>query len=197
MRVNAFFAPKRTDIPDKECAWCGATFQPHNGKQIYCCRECKTERILADQHMRRRAAAERMKAAAPIRACVVCGGPVQDTNPNRKTCSGECAATLERTRKRIARLGNLDPITATCAVCGAEFEKINSAVTCSPACSRRRGIDLQLARERVARRGDVYVPQISGPSWSLNYDPYAEGMVFTGVDGATIPATSPQALPVY
>lgn len=197
MRVNAFFEPKRTDIPDKECAWCGTMFTPHNARQVYCCMACKFEKIGADQHVRRREAAARMHAVAPVRVCAICGAPFQDVNQNRKTCSAACATTLERTRKRLYRRGHLGPILGTCVVCGQPFEKTNCAVTCSLECSRQRDREVDRARRAARKRGDIHIPQIIGPSWNLNYDPYAEGMEFPGFDGVAIPATSPQALPVY
>lgn len=199
MRVNAFFEPQRTDIPDKECAWCGAAFKPHNGKQIYCCRECKTERILADQHMRRREERRVLVAAMTVspRKCVVCDGPMLSLNPRHKTCSPACRARWESQRKAIAKRGSYQPVMATCVVCGKLYAKVRYSLTCSPECSRQHDRDNDRARHAARKRGDIHIPQSIGPAWNLNYDPYADGMVFMGFDGATIPATSPQALPVY
>ena len=117
------------------CEYCGAAFEPSNGRQRYCGKKChqkaKWARIGASVRARR-------LAARANRVCPVCGKVFTPKNARGKYCSPKCANA--RFRVRVQR--DQKP----CAWCGREFTPGRSSqIYCSRECN--------LASRGKARKG--------------------------------------------
>lgn len=189
----------------RQCQQCGKDFAPQVWNQLYCSRGCWAQHKLVHDRKAHGYAA----VAGTVGECAVCGTPFPRGTHNQKTCSPECRREFEsmrRTRNKGCKRVTSWEAIGVCVICGAAFTRTSAQhakKVCGEACRIAWDKERDRARWRRKRANALMISCTEqgdlrkAGEWTLPFDPYAEGMVFTGFDGVAIPATTPQALPVY
>lgn len=80
------------------------------------------------------ALSKQMDSDKPERACAWCGADISQRHHAARFCGKACFGKARWQAEKV-RVG---PVISNCKVCGAEFKKVRSAVTCSQECSDER-----------------------------------------------------------
>lgn len=107
-------------IKEQECRHCGDSFLPKQGNILYCSNECFAENRRIRQHV-----------TPQEKECIVCGVSFTHGRKDKKICSPKCKKAHTKAYKKKFNKN----IISECVVCGVEFKKVNTAITCSKECS--------------------------------------------------------------
>lgn len=139
----------------KKCLMCGQRFVPADGRQKYCCTECREEmnRIKADERYW-----DNKKDNYRPRKCKVCGEWYVPERKNQSTCSYECNQTKisEDNKKRQAKIRKQEMKKypkGKCPICGKKFIDNGKRKYCSEECyaeaNRRNNYKRYLEKKSV------------------------------------------------
>lgn len=109
--------PKK--LEPRQCAWCGKTFEPYKGDQLFCCRACSQASRSAN---------------TVTKVCRMCGQEFESVNENSRYCSDRCRNAYARIRYEfedemnnlaisLIRYGQQNPFTKPAALWGVFQEE--------------------------------------------------------------------------
>lgn len=138
----------------KKCLMCGQRFVPVDGRQKYCCTECRDDmnRIKADERYW-----DNKKEFRP-RKCKVCGEWYIPDRKNQATCSNKCGdiRNKELTKQRLAKERKKQEKNypkSKCPICGKKLVDNGKRKYCSNECyteaNRRNAYKRYLEKKSV------------------------------------------------
>ncbi len=125
-------------IKERECRHCENNFLPTHGGRYYCSNECFAESRRIRTHV-----------IPQDKECLVCGSLFFYGRSDKKICSAKCKKTHVKDYKKKFNKN----IIEECVVCGVEFNKVTTAITCSEEC---RQIQRKHYRNKWRIRTDYY-----------------------------------------
>ena len=108
-------------IKERECRHCGDNFLPIHGQYHYCTNKCFAENRRIRTHV-----------TPQEKECVVCGSSFTHGRKDKKICSIECKKVHIKVYKKKFNKN----IINECVVCGDDFIKYSTAITCSKECRK-------------------------------------------------------------